>query len=169
MPALTYSLRTPACVLWGSWYRIFLILLKHVKSVKVCDDCPGDLQFWHRHISKGSWTFSTRDQGWAVSDCTAEGLQVSAIFSSKAVEADSVDSQWLVWGWHLQAALALSRLPTEILGESIPSECIYNAVNIMLSYQVGITTVLLQKQFFGYSPTGWVAGLSENNFLNQAK
>ena len=31
----------------------------------------------HRHISKGSWTFSDQDHGWQVSDCTAEGLKVT--------------------------------------------------------------------------------------------
>jgi squalene cyclase len=30
----------------------------------------------HRHISKGSWTFSDQDQGLQVSDCTAEALKV---------------------------------------------------------------------------------------------
>jgi squalene cyclase len=30
----------------------------------------------HRHISKGSWTFSDQDHGLQVSDCTAEGLRV---------------------------------------------------------------------------------------------
>lgn len=30
----------------------------------------------HRHISKGGWAFSDRDQGWQVSDCSAEALKV---------------------------------------------------------------------------------------------
>jgi squalene/oxidosqualene cyclase-like protein len=29
-----------------------------------------------RHISKGGWPFSTRDHGWPITDCTAEGLKV---------------------------------------------------------------------------------------------
>ncbi|KAJ7009954.1 hypothetical protein NC653_000614 [Populus alba x Populus x berolinensis] len=29
-----------------------------------------------RHISKGSWTFSDKDHGWQVSDCTAECMKV---------------------------------------------------------------------------------------------
>jgi hypothetical protein len=30
----------------------------------------------YRHISKGSWTLSDQDQGWQVSDCTAEAFKV---------------------------------------------------------------------------------------------
>ncbi|MCO5573063.1 hypothetical protein L7F22_026828 [Adiantum nelumboides] len=77
---------------------------------QVRDDCPGDLQFWYRHISKGAWPFSTRDHDWPISDCTAEGFK---------------------------AALALSQLPSDIVGESISSERFYDAVNTILSYQNG--------------------------------
>jgi beta-amyrin synthase len=31
----------------------------------------------YRHISKGSWPFSDQDNGWQVSDCTAEALEVT--------------------------------------------------------------------------------------------
>lgn len=31
---------------------------------------------WYRHISKGGWPFSTPDNAWPVSDCTAEALKV---------------------------------------------------------------------------------------------
>nr|XP_051192225.1 cycloartenol synthase-like isoform X2 [Lolium perenne] len=47
----------------------------YIKNSQVLYDCPGDLSYWYRHISKGSWTFSTADQGWPVSDCTALGLK----------------------------------------------------------------------------------------------
>ncbi|KAI5070087.1 hypothetical protein GOP47_0014430 [Adiantum capillus-veneris] len=77
---------------------------------QVRNDCPGDLQFWYRHISKGAWPFSTRDHGWPISDCTAEGFK---------------------------AALALSQLPSDIVGESLQAERFYDAVNTMLSYQNG--------------------------------
>lgn len=50
-------------------------------SWKVLEDCPGDLNKWYRHISKGAWPFSTADHGWPISDCTAEGLKV--IFDEK--------------------------------------------------------------------------------------
>ncbi|KAB5514832.1 hypothetical protein DKX38_028738 [Salix brachista] len=48
----------------------------YIKNSQVLEDCPGDLSFWYRHISKGAWPFSTADHGWPISDCTAEGLKI---------------------------------------------------------------------------------------------
>ncbi|KAL6888522.1 hypothetical protein ACP4OV_009548 [Aristida adscensionis] len=48
---------------------------EYIKNSQFLDNCPGDLSYWYRHISKGGWPFSTADQGWPVSDCTAEGLK----------------------------------------------------------------------------------------------
>ncbi|GJM90173.1 hypothetical protein PR202_ga06430 [Eleusine coracana subsp. coracana] len=47
----------------------------YIKKSQVIDDCPGDLDYWYRHISKGAWSFSTGDHGWPISDCNAEGLK----------------------------------------------------------------------------------------------
>nr|BAI48072.1 cycloartenol synthase [Goniophlebium niponicum] len=94
-----------------------------IDKSQVRDDCPGDLQFWYRHISKGAWPFSTRDHGWPISDCTSEGLK---------------------------AALHLSLLPPEIVGGPIPPERFYDAVNTMLSYQNangGIATYELTRSY----------------------
>ena len=44
--------------------------------VQVQEDCPGNLAAWYRHISKGAWPFSSRDHGWPIADCSAEGLKV---------------------------------------------------------------------------------------------
>ncbi|PIN02910.1 Oxidosqualene-lanosterol cyclase [Handroanthus impetiginosus] len=79
-----------------------------VKASQVRDNPTGDLHKMYRHISKGSWTFSMRDHGWQVSDCTAEGLK---------------------------AALLLSQMPPEQVGEKIETECLYDAVNVILSLQ----------------------------------
>ncbi|KAG7025949.1 Cycloartenol synthase [Cucurbita argyrosperma subsp. argyrosperma] len=81
---------------------------KYIKDSQVLEDCPGDLQSWYRHISKGAWPFSTADHGWPISDCTAEGLK---------------------------AVLLLSKLPSEIVGKSIDAQQLYNAVNVILSLQ----------------------------------
>nr|CAB3466323.1 unnamed protein product [Digitaria exilis] len=43
---------------------------------KVLWNHPGDLSYWHRHITKGSWAHSTEDNGWGVSDNTGEALKV---------------------------------------------------------------------------------------------
>nr|ABX75048.2 cycloartenol synthase 2 [Polygala tenuifolia] len=81
-----------------------------IKDTQVMEDCPGDLSFWYRHISKGAWPFSTRDHGWPISDCTAEGLK---------------------------AVLLLSRLPSEIVGMPLDENRIFDAVNVILSLQNG--------------------------------
>ncbi|KAK1566469.1 hypothetical protein Q3G72_000322 [Acer saccharum] len=80
----------------------------YIKNSQVLDDCPGNLDFWYRHISKGAWPFSTADHGWPISDCTAEGLK---------------------------ATLLLSKLPSEIVGESLDVKRFYDAVNVILSLQ----------------------------------
>ncbi len=36
-----------------------------------------DREKYFRHVSLGGWPFSTRDHGWPISDCTAEGLKAA--------------------------------------------------------------------------------------------
>ncbi|XP_058113477.1 cycloartenol synthase 2-like isoform X1 [Magnolia sinica] len=79
-----------------------------IKKSQIRVNCSGDFSSWHRHISKGAWPFSTVDQGWQVSDCTAEGLK---------------------------AAILLSKIPPETVGEPISAEQSYDAVNVLLSLQ----------------------------------
>ncbi|XP_077238616.1 cycloartenol synthase 1 [Tasmannia lanceolata] len=81
---------------------------EYIKASQVVEDCPGDLSFWYRHISKGAWPFSTRDHGWPISDCTAEGLK---------------------------AALLLSQLPSQHVGDPLDAEHLYDAVNVIFSLQ----------------------------------
>ncbi|EPS65499.1 beta-amyrin synthase, partial [Genlisea aurea] len=78
------------------------------KSQVVKDDPSGDFKKMHRHISKGSWTFSDQDHGWQVSDCTAEGLKCCLIFST---------------------------MPREIVGEEMDPGLLFNSVNLLLSLQ----------------------------------
>ena len=61
----------------------------------------------YRHISAGAWPFSSRDHGWPISDCTSEGVK---------------------------AALGLAALG-EVAGPAIPPERIFEAANVILSYQ----------------------------------
>ncbi|KAM7260566.1 hypothetical protein ACFE04_011239 [Oxalis oulophora] len=72
------------------------------------EDCPGDLSYWYRHISKGVWPFSTVDHGWPISDCIAEGLK---------------------------AALSLSKIPADVVGEPVDVNRLYDGVNVILSLQ----------------------------------
>lgn len=82
----------------------------YLKKSQVLEDCPGNLDYWYRHISKGAWPFSTGDHGWPISDCTAEGLK---------------------------AILLLSKIPSEIVGEPLDAKQLYDAVNVILSLQNG--------------------------------
>ncbi|CAL4988981.1 unnamed protein product [Urochloa decumbens] len=79
-----------------------------VKKSQVLHNCPGDFKHWYRHNSKGGWTFSTGDQGWTVADCTATGLK---------------------------AALLLSVISPETVGEPLEAERFYNAIDCLLSYK----------------------------------
>jgi lanosterol synthase len=42
-----------------------------------------DYQRCYRHLSKGAWPFSTKDQSYTVSDCTAEGLKAVLLLQNK--------------------------------------------------------------------------------------
>lgn len=50
-----------------------------LKASQVVENPSGEFKEMYRHICKGSWAFSMHDQGWQVSDCTAEGLKVLLI------------------------------------------------------------------------------------------
>ncbi|OIW01585.1 hypothetical protein TanjilG_23896 [Lupinus angustifolius] len=77
-------------------------------KMQVRRNSSGNPSEWYRHISKGGWPFSTRDNGWSVSDCSAEGLKV---------------------------AILLSNMPFETVGKAIETEQLYDAVNYILSLQ----------------------------------
>ncbi|KAB1206116.1 Beta-amyrin synthase [Morella rubra] len=106
-----------------------------IKRSQVKDNPSGDFRSMFRHISKGAWTFSDQDHGWQVSDCTAEGLK---------------------------CCLLLSMLPSEVVGEKIEPERLYDSVNVILSLQSkngGLT---------GWEPEGgasWLELLNPIEFL----
>ncbi|KAF4404575.1 hypothetical protein G4B88_005961 [Cannabis sativa] len=78
-----------------------------LKQSQVRVDPPEHSKYF-RHISKGAWTFSDRDHGWQVSDCTSEALK---------------------------CCLLLSMLSPDIVGEPMEVEHLYDSVNIILSLQ----------------------------------
>ncbi|KAK7379932.1 hypothetical protein VNO78_32189 [Psophocarpus tetragonolobus] len=95
----------------------------YIKNSQVLEDCPGDLNKWYRHISKGAWPFSTADHGWPISDCTAEGLK---------------------------AVLLLSKIAPEIVGEPLDVKRVYDSVNVILSLQNedgGFATYELKRSY----------------------
>ncbi|XP_062174281.1 beta-amyrin synthase-like [Alnus glutinosa] len=79
-----------------------------IKKSQVKDNPSGDFESMYRHISKGSWTFADQDQGWQVSDCTAEALKCCMLLSMKS---------------------------PKIVGEKMELERFYDSVNVILSLQ----------------------------------
>ena len=82
--------------------------MDYVDASQVRENNRGPLEKWYRHISKGAWPFSTRDHGWPISDCSAEGLK---------------------------ATLAARKLGAACGGELISDERLSDCVNVILSYQ----------------------------------
>ncbi|KAF8692289.1 hypothetical protein HU200_039898 [Digitaria exilis] len=77
-----------------------------LKRSQVLWNHPGDLSYWHRHITKGSWAHSTEDNGWGVSDNTGEALK---------------------------AVLLLSMMKSNIVGDPIQRDRLHDAVDFLLS------------------------------------
>jgi lanosterol synthase len=55
-------------------HKIMLKTLEFLDDAQIKQN-PTDMEYCYRHPSKGAWGFSTRDQGYTVSDCTAEGMK----------------------------------------------------------------------------------------------
>ncbi|KAF8685983.1 hypothetical protein HU200_043911 [Digitaria exilis] len=78
-----------------------------MKHSQILRNHPGDQSYWHRHRSKGSWTLSSADNGWAVSDTTGEALK---------------------------AVLLLSNIASSHIGDPIERERLHDAVDCLLSF-----------------------------------
>ncbi|KAJ8760087.1 hypothetical protein K2173_010943 [Erythroxylum novogranatense] len=79
-----------------------------IRNSQVLDNPSGDFKSMYRHMSKGSWTFSDRDQGWQVSDCTAEALK---------------------------CVLLATMLSPQLGAEKMEIQRLHDAVNVILSMQ----------------------------------
>nr|QJA18438.1 oxidosqualene cyclase 7 [Andrographis paniculata] len=79
-----------------------------IKESQIKQNPKGEFEGMYRHFTKGGWTFSDQDQGWVVSDCTAEAMK---------------------------CLLLLSQMPNEIAGEKPDVELLYEAVNVLLYLQ----------------------------------
>ncbi|KAB1212040.1 Cycloartenol synthase 2 [Morella rubra] len=97
----------------------------YIKKSQVLEDCPGNLDFWYRHISKGAWPFSSADHGWPISDCTAEGLKAALLLSRISPD---------IAGEPL-AAKQLYDAVIYVAGEPLAAKQLYDAVNVILSLQ----------------------------------
>ncbi|XP_061352217.1 beta-amyrin synthase-like isoform X4 [Gastrolobium bilobum] len=113
-----------------------------LKKSQVKENPSGDFKRMFRHISKGSWTFSDQDNGWQVSDCTAECLKTNHVV--------------------FQCCLLLSMLPQEIVGEKMDDEKLFDSVNLLLSLQGK------KGGFSGWEPAGaqeWLELLNPTEFF----
>ncbi|PON45625.1 Terpenoid cyclases/protein prenyltransferase alpha-alpha toroid [Parasponia andersonii] len=91
---------------WDAALAVQAIISCDLNSM-VHENPPGNFTQMYRHMSKGGLPFFVADHGWTVSDCTAEGLK---------------------------ATLLLSQISPELVGEKLDPECIYDAVNALLSF-----------------------------------
>ncbi|KAG5606934.1 hypothetical protein H5410_028426 [Solanum commersonii] len=90
-------------------YGVMLKNAHHfIKASQVRENSNGDAKKWYRQHSRGGWPFSTVDNGWIVSDCTAEALK---------------------------ASILLSLMPLDIVGEVIAPHRLCDAVDLILSLQ----------------------------------
>ncbi|WCJ27412.1 Lupeol synthase [Euphorbia peplus] len=79
-----------------------------IKQTQIRENPPGDFKKTLRRNSKGAWPLAERDQGWQVSDCTAESLTV---------------------------LLLLSNMQPEIVGNRAELQQLYDAVDFLLTLQ----------------------------------
>ncbi|XP_067301195.1 lanosterol synthase isoform X2 [Pseudorasbora parva] len=77
----------------------------HFLDLTQIKDNPPEYEKYYRQMNKGGFPFSTRDCGWIVADCTAEGLK----------------------------SVMLLQEQCSFLKENIPTERLFDAVNVLLS------------------------------------
>lgn len=56
------------------WKPMLIKALEFLDDQQIREDCP-EQGICYRHRRKGAWAFSTREQGYTVSDCTSEALK----------------------------------------------------------------------------------------------
>ncbi|KAF2305430.1 hypothetical protein GH714_005217 [Hevea brasiliensis] len=79
-----------------------------IKQTQILENRSGDYKDMYWYISKGAWPLADGDQGWQVSDCTAEALKV---------------------------LLLMSEMPSEMVGNSVETKRLYDAVDFLLTLQ----------------------------------
>uniref|UniRef100_A0ACD5XXS8 Uncharacterized protein n=1 Tax=Avena sativa TaxID=4498 RepID=A0ACD5XXS8_AVESA len=77
-----------------------------MKNSQVLFNHPNH-ESYYRHRSKGSWTLSSVDNGWSVSDCTAEAVK---------------------------ALILLSKISADLVGDPIKQDRLYDAIDCILSF-----------------------------------
>ena len=80
----------------------------YIDASQTRENCKPPLKQYYRHISNGAFPFSTRDHGWPISDCSAEGLK---------------------------AALRCANAGEALAGPALEPQRLFDCVNIILSFQ----------------------------------
>lgn len=113
-----------------------------VKALDWLDKCqiqenPINYEAAYRHRTKGAWPFSTKEQNYTVSDCTAEGLKAVLYLQEHLTY---VDTAFTILSRHLTNITSLGTLrnsfqKTDFVTPSIPySRCrIMTADSLVLS------------------------------------
>lgn len=63
------------------WRPMLTRALEFLEDQQIREDCP-ETDKYYRQRRKGAWPFSTRDQGYTVSDCTSEALKAVMMLQS---------------------------------------------------------------------------------------
>ncbi|XP_065879219.1 beta-amyrin synthase 1-like [Euphorbia lathyris] len=79
-----------------------------IKQTQIKENPLGEFKNTFRYISKGAWPVADQDQGWQVSDCTAESLRV---------------------------LMLLSEMEPEVVGNKAEPQQLYDAVDFLLTMQ----------------------------------
>ncbi|KAJ9629339.1 Lanosterol synthase (Oxidosqualene--lanosterol cyclase) [Taxawa tesnikishii (nom. ined.)] len=87
------------------WRPMLTKALEFLEDQQIREDCP-ETTVCYRHRRKGAWAFSTREQGYTVSDCTAEAVK---------------------------AVMMLQYLPQ--FPELVTDERVYEAIDLLLTMQ----------------------------------
>uniref|UniRef100_A0A8C3LAM5 Lanosterol synthase n=1 Tax=Chrysolophus pictus TaxID=9089 RepID=A0A8C3LAM5_CHRPC len=112
--SLSLSQGTNGSQLWDTAFAIQAFLeVRYPSSLHsaltkdsiVIPENPPDYQKYYRHMNKGGFPFSTRDCGWIVADCTAEGLKSIMLLQEKC----------------------------PFIANPVPAERLFDAVNVLLS------------------------------------
>ncbi|CAA0395334.1 unnamed protein product [Arabidopsis thaliana] len=110
----------------------------YLEKSQVTENPPGDYMKMFRHMAKGGWTFSDQDQGWPVSDCTAESLECCLFFES---------------------------MSSEFIGKKMDVEKLYDAVDFLLYLQSDNGGITAWQPADGKT---WLEWLSPVEFIEDA-
>lgn len=89
-----------------------------IRALKWLDECqiqknPPFYQKAYRHRTKGAWPFSTKEQGYTVSDCTGEGLKATLYLQKhlrQVTVSNRVDADFGAATLHNLSAISVSAM-----------------------------------------------------------